>query len=128
VNNFVALKIKRPVAGAIEQRDGFLLAINKTFDAVIILDVFVPLRRDDADFGIADVAQHFFRLVIARAKRDDEFVHDWQDRADGRNKRIAEPLAVAKKSEPADFHAAILPRAALRCSAKINGPGGVWPA
>jgi hypothetical protein len=91
-------------AGAIEQRDGFLLAKNKTFDAVIRLDALVSLRGDDADFRVADFADHFFCVVVARAERDDELVHNRQYRADGRDKRIAELLAVAKKSEPADLH------------------------
>ena len=35
MNHLVGFEIKRPVAGAVEQRDGLLLAIDKAFDAVI---------------------------------------------------------------------------------------------
>ena len=37
-------------------------------------------------------------------ERDDEFIHQRQNGADGRDERIAEFLAVAQKGEPADFH------------------------
>ncbi len=44
VHHLVRFQVKRPVARAVEQRDGFLLAVNKTLHAVIGTDVFVPLR------------------------------------------------------------------------------------
>jgi hypothetical protein len=105
VQHLVGFEIKRPIANAVEQRDGFLLAVDKTAHAVIAAHPLVPLRRDDADFRIADGAHHFFRVVSARAERDDKLVHQGQNRTDGGDKRIAELLPVAKKSESADFHA-----------------------
>jgi hypothetical protein len=68
VNDFIALQIKRPVAGAIEQRDGLLLAIDETLQAVIAPDPLAPLCRKDSDFGVADFAQHPFRVVVPATK------------------------------------------------------------
>ncbi|HEX5399127.1 MAG TPA: 50S ribosomal protein L19 [Verrucomicrobiae bacterium] len=50
VQHLVGFEIKRPVAGAIVERDGFLLAKDKTLHGIVAAEMFVPGRRDDADF------------------------------------------------------------------------------
>jgi len=119
VNHLVGFEVKRPVAGAVEERNGFLLAIDESFDTVMALNPLVPLRREDADFGIADGAQKFFRVVITRAERHDEFIHDRQNGADGCDELITELLSIAQKSESADFHARRLPQHRFKGSGKF---------
>jgi hypothetical protein len=104
VQDFVGFEVKGPVAGAIVEGDGLLLAEDKAFHRIIAADALVPLGGNDADFGIANGAEHGFGVVLARAEGNDEFIHERENGADGRNKRVAELLAVPQKSEPADFH------------------------
>src|SRR2546422_5584651 len=106
VYDLVAFEVEGPITGAVEQRDRFLLAIDKPFYLEIVANALVPLRVNDADFRITDLPNLFLRLVIARTEGDNIFVHDRQDRPDRFHKRIAELLPIPQKGEPTDFHGA----------------------
>ena len=75
---------------------------------------FIPLGFDNTDLWIADRLDHGQRLVGRARNIDDHFVAQRQQRASGRNKRIAQFDAVAYEREPADFHALHLSRTAAK--------------
>ena len=102
MQHFVSLDINAPVAGAFPQRQ---VGVMRQSQAVLA-QRFVPLRLDDADFGIADGPDSFERVIGGARNVDDDFVAQRQQRADGRRKRIAQLDTIANEGESADFHKA----------------------
>src|SRR5258708_39740936 len=104
MHHFVAFEIKRPIARAIEERDGFLLAVNESLHFQIITNALIPLRMDDADFWIVDGLNFRLRSIVTRSQSDDKFIHNRQNGLNGFLERIAKLLRVPQKGEAADFH------------------------
>ena len=109
VQDLVAFQVEGPVAGAVEQRDGFLLAVDESLDLQVVADVFVPGGVEDAYFRVGDGAHHRFRVVLAGAECDDELVDQRQDGPDGFHKRVSEHVRIAQEGKAADSHGAYSP-------------------
>lgn len=104
VEKLIAFEIEGPVASAIEQGNGFLLAVDEPFDAPAAIEVFIPLGGDDPDFRGANGADLRFGVIVAGAKSDDEFIDERQGGSDGFDKGKLKMGGVAKEGEGADFH------------------------
>lgn len=104
MHNFVALEIKGPVSGTIEQGDRFLLAVVEAANAIVIAKVLVPLRLDDSELGFVHPQEYFPGVVLARTQGNDKLIDNREDGPNRLYKRIAEKLPIAKKGKSADSH------------------------
>jgi hypothetical protein len=72
-----------------------LLAVDEALDLPAAVEIFVPRRGDDSDFRVANRAQLFFGVVVARTKGNDKFIHQRQGGTDGFHEGKAQAGGIA---------------------------------